>query len=400
MVRKNILVLSYVHEGGEWFATQSLIKQSKKLVNKLYFYLIGFTDGYKTDSRSFEKIVYVRSQPTKHPFKYFKKMLIGVWNIGKEISKLTMDIGKFDYILVTHYFMVFPIFLVRKLKNSRLIFFFHGTKSLPLNHLTWIKIGPIVISLLERLSLILSPVIIVPSLWAKKYVRSLINSFDKEKKIFIIPNEISPEFSKMFPQKSISYFRKTLKIDINKKIILYCGRIAPYKGLDNLLEAFSKFTQINKDVVLVIAYPQKSIDKALYRRLRGNIRDKGINSKVKFVANLKKPELTKLYKASDVLILASGLEMAPLVVIESSLQGTPFIATKVGNMENVLSKLDSNLILKNGSFSEILRKFEYFFALPQEKHRLLRKAAIGLAKQYLKTNPAKSFVQILDSPKT
>lgn len=391
------MVLSFVHEGGEWIATKRLLARASSLTKSLRFFLVAYQEGYRQDVDFFKKVIYVHAANPNRPFWFFKKLIIDLINIKKAIQKLIKEANAIDCILVTHYLMVFPVFFIKGLRGKRLIFFFHGTKGTPVKRLSEIDYRKIVIGILERLALMVSTSIIVPSLYAKRFVRSLIFPLSKKGRFYIVPNCASSEFYETISQSSLTKFKQLLKIPEGTKVILSSGRIAKYKGLENLVEAFIKYSKLEKSAVLVFAYPQESSDRKLYDFLKAKIRLHGVESKVMFIKNLTGDDLPKIYKAANVLVLASEIEMAPLVILESAACGTPFIATNVGNVGGVLSRIDPSLILKDSSPGEILSKLKYFFSLSNDGLSITRKKARVVAEDYTDLKSANKFIQILDS---
>jgi len=397
MAAKNILILSYVHEGGEWIATQRLINEVKKLTKDYHFYLVGYTEEIRTNLNCFDKIVYVKKTKANPPFRFFKTMFIDICNVRYSIQKFYEEIGSIDYILATHYLMVFPVFLVNKVREKKIIFLFHGTKSIPIKKLSDIDYRNIVIKILERLSLLLTSYIVVPSLFAKKFVRNLINPFAHKKKFYVTPNSVPYEFLKNIPKKALLKFRNKNNIPKKAKIILYSGRITKYKGIENLVDAFIRFVKFYKNSYLIIAYPKSSSDMQIFNYLRKKIKENNISAKVKFFSDIKSSEMVNIYRISNVLVLASELEMASLSIIESLACGTPCIATKVGNAEELLSKVDSNLLLRESSPKEILSKLKYFFSIEKTKLEIIRGRSRNITKNFTDIKSAKIFIQSLES---
>ena len=146
---KNILVLSYVHEGGEWFAIERLLKASKRQSKNIKLFLVGYTNGYKINTSFFENTIYVKSSKSQPPFSFFKNLLIDIRNIKKAIKKLSED-TYFDHFLITYLLMIFPIYLINLSWKNRIMFFFQGIKSVQENGHLVLDHRNIIISILEK----------------------------------------------------------------------------------------------------------------------------------------------------------------------------------------------------------------------------------------------------------
>lgn len=394
---KNILVLSYIHKGGEWAATVRLIESVKRLSNNYRFFLVGYSEGYLPENDSFIKTIYIKRGNVSPPFRFFKKLFIDLVNTRKAINKITQDAHTIDFVLVSHYLMVYPVLFTKKLPRKKVIFLFHGTKKVTLEKISDVQYRTIIINLLEKLSLILSPIIIVPSLYAETYVRSQIRPFDKKKRIFLVQNSVPQEFTKKISQKSLADFRRKIRIHLKTKVILYSGRVVKSKGLENLVDAFIKFASSEKKVNLIIAFPESTSDQLLLKNLKTSLRKKRLLSKVRFLNDQKTQNLAKIYNLSDISILASELEMAPLSVIESLAQSTPVIGTKTGNIPDILAEINPEFVLKDSSSGEIYDKLVYYFSLSENSIKSMRKKAREVSQKFNGSTSARIFIKLIDS---
>ncbi|OYT43620.1 MAG: LPS biosynthesis protein [Candidatus Aenigmarchaeota archaeon ex4484_56] len=142
------------------------------------------------------------------------------------------------------------------------------------------------------------------------------------KKIVFIPNSINLEEFKNLPKKG--EFRKKYGIKETEKIILYLGRIHKRKGLDLLVEVFSKLEK-NLNIKLVIAGP----DDGYLNYLKNLAKSLKVEKKVIFPGPLFEKDKLKAYVDADVFILPSKdkYESFGNVVLEALACGTPVIVT-------------------------------------------------------------------------
>ena len=107
--------------------------------------------------------------------------------------------------------------------------------------------------------------------------------------------------------------------------ILFLGRIHPIKGLENLLEAWSRIARsVGSNWQLVIAGPE---GKAGYLKGLGEIiRDKAI-PRVNLVGPVYEEEKYKLLAQAEIFIMPSHSENFSVTIAEALHQGTPVIAS-------------------------------------------------------------------------
>ena len=122
------------------------------------------------------------------------------------------------------------------------------------------------------------------------------------------------------PQEEIARFRDR---HAGKKIILSVGRLIPYKGYDNLVEA-AKY--LPEDHIVLIGG-----DGPLRKNLEEQISTLGLKNKVLLLGYLPKETLPLLFAASDVFVLSSVMktEAFGIVQIEAMSAGKPVVATKI-----------------------------------------------------------------------
>jgi rhamnosyl/mannosyltransferase len=156
-----------------------------------------------------------------------------------------------------------------------------------------------------------------------------------EKKIKIVPNFVDFEKFKKFNQKveanEIKKIKRRYSLE-NKKIILFLGRLIPYKGVEYLIQAFSEVKEVMKDSILVIA-GEGPLRKSLVELSRG-MKD------VVFIKTLKDEEVPSLFASCDVFVLPSVTrqEAFGIVLLEAMIMEKPVISTNISGMPFVVNK--------------------------------------------------------------
>lgn len=147
-------------------------------------------------------------------------------------------------------------------------------------------------------------------------------------------------------------FKKKNNLLGGKKIVLFVGRLVPYKGITNLLEAYGQdsFLQ-NKSLLLIVG------DGPLKSELKEACRAFGLRN-VKFLGKVPDEELVTAYWSASVSINPStnNLESIPLTSLESLACGTQVIITDVGGNRELFAHNGSKKIgrlIHPGSTKEI-----------------------------------------------
>jgi len=393
---KNILVLSEVQEGGEWISILRLIGATKNISDKYNFFLIAFSQEKTFADKLFDDVLLIKPASTSPPFSFIKKLFLDIFRAREELKRFGIN-NDIDLIIVTNFLFILPLFTISKLKRIKIIYLFQGIKSVPIKRLKDLDYRQLTIKFLERLAMFLSDLIIAPSKEGADYVRSALSFLSSFKKIAVIPVSVPKEFFRKPNPQIKNSLKNKLGLRESQKIILYSGRIAKFKGLENLVEGFADFQKVEPKAFLIFAHPAKNINFELLFKLKGRVKTGQLESKVKFISATTISELIGIYNLADVLILPSEIEMAPLVIVEALATQTPCIGTKVGNVGSIMSQIDSQLLLANNSPAEIVRSLNYFFNLSKEEVNNIKKRGLRLVKSYLPEASGKSFLALIRS---
>lgn len=147
---------------------------------------------------------------------------------------------------------------------------------------------------------------------------------DYSGKVEIVPYGIDLDIFNHDDNRSII---KELKSNYkNKKVLLFIGRLVPYKGLEYLIYAMTEVVSKFRDTKLIIVGdgPLTTKLKELVLRLR-------LNDYVEFVSGLHNTKTPPYYHLSDVFVLPSvyKAEAFGIVQLEAMACGKPIISTSV-----------------------------------------------------------------------
>jgi glycosyltransferase involved in cell wall biosynthesis len=120
--------------------------------------------------------------------------------------------------------------------------------------------------------------------------------------------------------------------------LLYVGRIAPEKGVEVLLDAFTRIRSASPEPLPVLTLAGYDYRGGVYgEEFRRRVEASPLGACVTFAGHVPYgPALFDLYDAHDVLVLPSFTEGFPQVVLEAMARGLPVVATSVGGVPRVL----------------------------------------------------------------
>ena len=170
-----------------------------------------------------------------------------------------------------------------------------------------------------------------------------------ESRVAVIPCGVD---LKLFTPYSRSLVRQQLGLPTDRPILLFAGRLDPFKGPDVLIRAASMMQQ---DALVVIAGGKLSDDKDI-EQLRELAQSLNIAERVLLVGARPREEMPFFYSAANVTVVPSYHETFGLAAVESLACGTPVVATRAGGLTTVVRHSENGFLVSRcpGFFAERL----------------------------------------------
>ncbi len=204
-----------------------------------------------------------------------------------------------------------------------------------------------------------------------------------ENKIVTIENGIDISKYTTLPQQG--KFRERYGIEPEKKIILYLGRLHKRKGIDFLVDGFSKITDQN--VLLVIVGPDDGYREGLIQRIQSS----GLVEKVLMVGQVSEQEKIEAYVDADVLVYPGRLEIFGLVPFEAIMCGTPVIVADDCGCGEIMNRERCGLFVKFGNADDLKDRIKRILDNPDESRALLANGQAFIQKNLIWADLIKKF---------
>jgi D-inositol-3-phosphate glycosyltransferase len=188
----------------------------------------------------------------------------------------------------------------------------------------------------------------------------LVNDFRVAKmKVVVIPfglNNTSPTTS-----LSASEAKARLGVRTGSKVILCFGQIAPYKGLEYLVRAFSDLAKKDDRYRLVIAGKPKW-NETYWRQIRQLIDDTGIGHlTIQKIGHVPDEETEIYFKAADVLVLPYVEIFQSGVISLAYSFGLPVLASDVGSLKDSIIDGRTGYVFRSKDCADLAKKIEHYF---------------------------------------
>ena len=157
---------------------------------------------------------------------------------------------------------------------------------------------------------------------------------------FVVPNGLDWAQHTTLPARGAMRARWGLG---DAPLVLFLGRLHFKKGLDLLIPAFDVLRQHVPGVQLVIAGPEND---DYGQRVRGWVRERGLDAAVHFVGPLHGAEVVQAYVDADVFALPSYTENFGMTVIEALAGSLPVVISDQVNIHTEVSGVGAGLVTR------------------------------------------------------
>jgi glycosyltransferase involved in cell wall biosynthesis len=137
---------------------------------------------------------------------------------------------------------------------------------------------------------------------------------------------------------------------------VFLGRVAPEKGVVDLIEATWRLKTIGCPISFLVAGPAlDSADAiAFVSSLKRRIYDLSLDDSIALIGLVAHPLKARLLAAADVVVCPSRWEASPMVVVEALASGVPVVGYRVGGLEEQIQDGETGFLVEPGSVSGIV----------------------------------------------
>lgn len=169
-------------------------------------------------------------------------------------------------------------------------------------------------------------------------VKKELISYGIKKSIEVFPSGID---TKNFKKIEKGFIRKRTKIENDKKILLYCGRLGKEKSLDFIFDSFKLIHELDSQTVLVLIGEGPDLQK-----LKTYAKKLKIQKSVYFLGKIDHKFISQAYADANLFLFASQTETQGLVVLEALASGVPAVAVEDDALKNVIFNGKNGFLVK------------------------------------------------------
>lgn len=235
------------------------------------------------------------------------------------------------------------------------------------------------LNIIEKISIYYSNKTITNCFFIKNYYTKKYKH--KSKKIILIPSGIRIKTDLKYDELGKNHSIKTFKP--SNKYILYIGRVVEAKGLEFLLEAYKRISEIYNSIDLILL-GSITIEKKFYNKLKKKISEYQLTNKISFEGSVPHSRVYDFLKNAELLVLPS-LKMKfeeglPNVILEAFKMECPVVASKVGGTQELIEHLYNGLLFEPSDVNDLFEKIIHILKNPDFRSKIIKNA-----KEYLIT---------------
>lgn len=203
--------------------------------------------------------------------------------------------------------------------------------------------------------------------------------------ISVIPYGVDAERLRSSP--SVEAAASALRRRYPGPLLLFVGRLVPYKGLDVLMRAM---TSVQGTLVLVGDGPQRAALETLAR-------DSGVADRVVFAGEVREPELVAWYHACDLFTLPSvtRAEAFGMVQVEAMTCGKPVVSTALPTGVPWVNRHgETGLVVPPGDVQALADALGHLVREPELRLQLGRQAQERAAREFTADRMAARAVEL------
>jgi glycosyltransferase involved in cell wall biosynthesis len=206
-----------------------------------------------------------------------------------------------------------------------------------------------------------------------------------------VPRErIVVVYSALYPL-SVSGTKEELRAQLSytKPTLVTAGRLVPWKGFPAVIEMLHSLLATHPDSTLIIAG-----DGEEEQMLRTLVKEKNLDSHVRFIGRVSKDALGAVIKAADVFVLNTAYEGLSHQLIEVMDVATPIVTTTAGGNPELITHNVNGFLVEFNDVPALLDATKRLLDYPETRDRIT-KSARARAKDFSEDKMLTKLVEVL-----
>jgi D-inositol-3-phosphate glycosyltransferase len=214
-------------------------------------------------------------------------------------------------------------------------------------------------------------------------------------KIEIVPPGMNPDRFHPLPRQII---REQMRLPLDKRLLLFVGRIEPLKGVDTILNALVLLREQQPEALdnlcfMIVGGDPNDLRDSEMKKLRELTSQLDLEEQVCFLGAKEQAQLPAYYAAADAVLVPSDYESFGMVALEAMACGTPVIASEVGGLAYLIKDGETGYLVPVRDASAFAARIGTLISDPHRIEQMGRRAAEH-AKHYSWANIAERLLTL------
>jgi len=175
--------------------------------------------------------------------------------------------------------------------------------------------------------------------------------------------------------------------------VLFLNRLAPAKGVAELIESAGRVCSVHPDVRFRIVGP----DDPRERPVRDQVRMHGLEGRVEVPGPIAEEAKDAAFRAADIYVLPSHVEGMPIGLLEAMSYGLPCVVTPVGGIAGVVQDGVNGLLVPPRDSAALASAIEQLVEDPALRRRLGTAARETITRRFNWVTRAQEFIDLYSS---
>jgi len=195
---------------------------------------------------------------------------------------------------------------------------------------------------------------------------------------------------RLFSVDEVAELRSTLGVGEPGKLVVYCGRLAPQKGLPHLVEAVQILAKREPTLRVVLAGDGPS-----GRELQSLTQELQLGCMISFLGF--RSDVDRLMRASDIVVLPSLWEGMSIALLEAMANACTVITTSIPSNMEVVGASDCAAIVEPGDPLGLAQQIAALLGDEERRQELAHKAMRSYEQKYSVDVMCRRYLEIYDS---
>lgn len=153
-------------------------------------------------------------------------------------------------------------------------------------------------------------------------------------------------------REEAAYFRKKYQLTKDKLVLTFMGRLAFYKGINELIQAFEVLQRKYKNIILLLVGAKEELNPL------SKLTEQAIDTNPSIISVGHQMDVRKFLLASDIFVFPSYREGFPQALMQASALGLPSIATNINGCNEIIKSGVNGLLIEPKNVEQIVDSCE------------------------------------------